>query len=59
MYGEGVGRWGWAEVGCCAGEEGRDWVGHFFFFGRRGVKGRERGELCGILFFFFGCKFGR
>lgn len=56
MYGcwfggeEGVGRWGWAEVGCCAGEEGGDWVGHFFFFWKKGVEGRERGELCGILF---------
>ena len=33
---EGVGGWGWGEVGGCAGEEGGDWVGHvlvlFFSF---------------------------
>ena len=59
MYGcwfggqEGVGRWGWAEVGCCAGEEGGDWVGHFFFFfGGGGLRG-GRGESCVGYFFFW------
>lgn len=33
---EGVGRRGWGEIGGCAGEEGGDWVGHFFLGGGRG-----------------------
>lgn len=56
---EGVGGWSWGEVGCCAGEEGGDWVGHFFFFF---LGGKEGGGIFSCELFWnivLGYKFGR
>lgn len=56
MYGrwlggdEGVGGWSWGEVGCCTGEQGGDWVEHFFFLGGKSVGGFSGVSCFGILF---------